>query len=135
MGKISTQAVISVQSAVTPAQNPVAMAFLVFVQNLLAAISNVVGNAIFTQTLKRQISILAPSVSSEAALGAGGSAEAVRALLPLGSPELEGLLLAYSKSVSAVFYLLVAVAVVCFAATWGMGWVDIRKKAPEENAA
>ncbi|KAH6646197.1 putative MFS multidrug transporter [Truncatella angustata] len=126
-------AVISVQHAVTPAQNPVAIAFLVFVQNLLAAIFNIVGNTIFTQTLSREISVLAPSVSLEAALAAGGSAEAVRVLLPPGSPELEGLLLAYSKSVNAVFYLLVAVAVVCFAAAWGMGWVDIRKKASEEN--
>ncbi|KAI1274063.1 putative MFS multidrug transporter [Xylaria sp. FL0933] len=128
-------AVISVQNAVTPAQSPVAITFLVFVQNLLAAIFTIVGNAIFTQTLIRQVSILAPSVSPEAALAAGGGAEAVRALLPLGSPELGGLLLAYSKSVNAVFYLLVAVAVVCFAAAWGMGWVDIRKKAPEGTSA
>ncbi|KAI0811599.1 major facilitator superfamily transporter [Xylaria sp. FL0064] len=124
-------AVISVQNAVTPAQSPVAITFLVFVQNLLAAIFTIVGNAIFTQTLIRQVSIPAPSVSPEAALAAGGGAEAVRALLPLGSPELGGLLLAYSKSVNAVFYLLVAVAVVCFTPAWGMGWVDIRKKAPE----
>ena len=123
------------QHAVTPAQNPVALAFLVFVQSLLAAISNVVGNAIFTQTLARQVSALAPSVSPEAALAAGGSAEAVRALLPPGSPELEGLLVAYARGVSAVFYLLTAVAFVCFASAWGMGWVDTRKKAPEGNRA
>lgn len=123
------------QHAVTPAENPVAMAFLVLIQNLLAAISSVVGNAIFTQTLTRQISVLAPSVRPELALAAGGSAEAVRALLSPESLELEGLLLAYSKSVSAVFYMLVAVATVCFAAAWGMGWVDIRKKAPDTNRA
>ncbi|ETS82216.1 hypothetical protein PFICI_07218 [Pestalotiopsis fici W106-1] len=128
-------AVISMQNAVTPAQNAVVMAFLVFVQSLMAAISNIVGNAIFTQTLARQVSILAPSVSPEAALAAGGSAETVRALLPSGSPELGGLLLAYSKSVNAVFYMLLAVGGVCFAASWGMGWVDIRKKAPEEDEA
>jgi hypothetical protein len=125
--------VTSVQNAVTPAENAVAIAFLVFVQTLLAAISNIVGNAIFNQTLTSQISVLAPSVSPKAALAAGASAEAVRALLPNGSPELEGLLLAYSKSVNAVFYMLVAVGVVAFASAWGMGWVDIRKKAPEEN--
>ncbi|KAI0414194.1 putative MFS multidrug transporter [Xylaria grammica] len=129
-------AVISIQHAVTPAQSPVAMAFLVFVQNLLAAIFTIVGNAVFTETLARQVSVLAPSVSPEAALTAGGSAEAVRALLPPGSPELDGLLLAYSKSVNAVFYMLLGVAAVCFFAAWGMGWVDIRKKKePEENGA
>ncbi|KAI0103189.1 major facilitator superfamily transporter [Nemania sp. FL0031] len=127
-------AVISIQNAVTPAQSPIAIAFLVFAQSLLAAIFVIAGNAIFTQTLTLQVSVLAPSVSPEAALAAGGGAEAVRALLPPGSPELGGLLLAYSKSVNAVFYLLVAVAVVCFAASWGMGWVDIRKKNEcEEN--
>lgn len=116
------------QHAVTPAQSPVAITFLVFAQNLLAAIFVIAGNAIFTETLIRQLSILVPSVSPGAALAAGGGAEAVRALLPPGSPELDKLLLAYSKSINAVFYLLAAIAVVCFAAAWGMGWVDIRKK-------
>jgi hypothetical protein len=110
------------------------MTFLIFVQSLMAAISNVVANTIFTQTLAQKIVALAPSVRPEAALAAGGSAEAVRALLPAGSPELNGLLLAFSKSVNAVFYLLVAVSGVCFIASWGMGWVDIRKK-PEQNRA
>ncbi|KAI1736979.1 hypothetical protein F4680DRAFT_429803 [Xylaria scruposa] len=67
------------------------------------------------------ISSLAPSVSPEAALAAGGGADAVRALLPPNSPELHRLLLAYSRSINAVFYLLVAVAVVCFVAGWGTG--------------
>ncbi|KAI0533762.1 putative MFS multidrug transporter [Xylaria digitata] len=128
--------VISIQHAVTPAQSPIAITFLVFAQNLLGAIFSVAGNAIFTKTLTQQVSVLAPSVSPQSALEAGGGAEAVRALLPPGSPELAGLLLAYSKSVNGVFYLLTAVAVVCFAASWGMGWVDIRKKkTPETNEA
>ncbi|KAI0449644.1 putative MFS multidrug transporter [Xylaria acuta] len=128
--------VISIQHAVTPAQSPIAITFLVFAQNQLGAIFSIAGNAIFTQTLTQQVSALAPSVSPEAALAAGGGAEAVRALVPPGSPELDGLLLAYSKSVNGVFYLLLAVAIVCFAAAWGMGWVNIRKKkAPEANEA
>ncbi|KAK2766380.1 MFS multidrug transporter [Colletotrichum kahawae] len=125
--------VISVQNAVTPAQSPSAIAFLLFVENLASAIFTVVGNVIFTQTLTRQVSILAPSVSPEAALAVGGSAEAVRGLLPPGSPELHELLLAFSDSINAVFYLLVALGAVSFAASWGMGWVNVRKKAPEPN--
>lgn len=108
---------------------------MVFVENLSAAIFTIVGNAIFTQTLVRQVSVRAPLVSSEAVLTVGGSAEAVRALLPPGNPELYGLLLAFSESVNAVFYLLSALAVVSFTAAWGMGWVDIRKKAPAEAEA
>lgn len=106
---------------------------MVFVENLVAAIFTIVGNVVFTQTLTRQVSVRAPSVSPEAALAVGGGAEAVRALLPPGSPELEGLLLAFSDSVNAVFYLLAALAAVSFTAAWGMGWVDIRKKEPEES--
>ncbi|KAF4872290.1 Efflux pump mokI [Colletotrichum siamense] len=125
--------VISVQNAVTPAQSPSAIAFLLFVENLASAVFTVVGNVIFTQTLTRQVSILAPSVSPEAALAVGGSAEAVRSLLPAGSPELHGLLLAFSDSINAVFYLLVALGAVSFAASWGMGWVNVRKKVTEQN--
>lgn len=108
---------------------------MVFVENLTSAIFTVAGNVIFTQTLTRRVSVLAPSVSPEAALAVGGGAEAVRDLLPPGSPELSGLLLAFSDSVNAVFYLLTALAVVSFTAAWGMGWVDIRKKAPAEDRA
>lgn len=102
---------------------------------MLAAISIIIANALFTQTLTKQVGILAPSVNPELALAAGGSGEAVRALLPVGSPELKGLLLAYTKGISAVFYFLVAVASVCFAAAWGMGWVDIRKKKEARHIA
>lgn len=123
------------QSSVTPAQSPTVIAFMVFMENLVAAIFTIVGNVVFTQTLTRQVSVLAPSVSPEAALAVGGGAEAVRALLPPGSPELEGLLLAFSKSVNAVFYLLAALAAVSFTAAWGMGWVNIRKKTSGENEA
>ena len=108
---------------------------MVFVENLAAAIFTIVGNVIFTQTLTRRVSVLAPSVSPEAALAVGGGADAVRALLPAGSPELSGLLLAFSDSVNAVFYLLTGLAVVAFASAWGMGWVDIRKKARAGNEA
>ena len=123
------------QNAVTPAQSPSVIAFLVFVENLTAAIFTIVGNIIFTQTLTRRVSVLAPSVNPEAVLAVGGSAEAVRALLPSGSPELPGLLLAFSDSVNAVFYLLTTLAAISFTAAWGMGWVDIRKKAPTGNGA
>jgi hypothetical protein len=124
-----------VQNAVTPAQSPTVIAFMVFVDNLVAAIFTIVGNLIFTQTLTRQVSVLAPSVSPKAVLAVGGGAEAVRSLLPPGSPELPGLLLAFSNSVNAVFYLLTALALMSFTAAWGMGWMDIRKKVRAENEA
>lgn len=123
------------QNAVLPAEAPLAIAFMVFVENLVASIFTIVGNVIFTHTLTRQVSVLAPSVSPEAALAAGGGAEAVRALLPPGSSELDGLLLAFSDSVNTVFYLLAALGALSSTAAWGMGWKDIRKKAPAEIGA
>lgn len=118
-----------------PAHSPSVIAFMVFVENLSAAIFTIVGNAIFTQTLLRQVSLRAPSVNAKEVLKVGGSAEAVRALLPPGSPEFYGLLLAFSESVNAVFYLLMALSLISFTAAWGMGWIDIRKKAPAETGA
>ncbi|KAH9995945.1 putative MFS multidrug transporter [Xylariaceae sp. FL0662B] len=120
--------VIAIQNAVPPSQSALGTAFLVFCQNLSSAVFVVVANTIFTQTLTSEIPRLAPSVDPAAALAAGGSATAVRALAPPGSPELEGLLLAYSNSFDALCYLLIAAACVSFVAAFGMGWVDVRKK-------
>ncbi|KAF7534479.1 hypothetical protein G7054_g6169 [Neopestalotiopsis clavispora] len=63
-----------------------------------------------------------------AALAAGASADAVRALVPAGSPELDGVLLSYSLAISKVFYLLIACSVVGLISAFGMGWVNIKKK-------
>ncbi|KAI1844483.1 hypothetical protein JX265_010022 [Neoarthrinium moseri] len=121
-------AMIAIQNNMPGRQIPVAIAFQIFCQNILGAILLVVASVIFTQSLATELSKHAPSVTPEAASAAGGSASAVRALVPPGSPELDGLLLAYSNSVDRVFYLLVALSVVSFVAAWGMGWKDTRKK-------
>lgn len=109
------------------------IAFLFFAENLVSAVFTIAGGAVFTQTLQRRVAILAPSVSPRAALASGGGAEAVRSLLPSGSPELPGLLLAFSDAVIAVYYLLMSLGVVSFGLAWAMGWVDIRKKTAREN--
>lgn len=106
---------------------------MIFCQNFAGAIFVVVGEVIFTQQLVKQILSHAPSVSLEAALAAGASSSSVRALVPEGSPELAGVLVAFSNSVDKVFYLLMGLCVAGFIAAFGMGWVDIRKnkKKPE----
>ncbi|OTA67101.1 major facilitator superfamily transporter [Hypoxylon sp. EC38] len=119
---------IALQYALSPAQSAIGIAFLIFCQNFSAAVFSVVGNTIFTQTLLKRIVVLAPSVNPQAALAAGGSAAAVRALVPEGSPELAGVLQAFADSFDAVCYMVVAMASVSFVASWGMGWVDVRKK-------
>ncbi|KAI5865360.1 putative MFS multidrug transporter [Durotheca rogersii] len=126
-------AIIALQSNLPPAQSALGIAFLIFCQNLFTAVFAVVGNTIFTQTLLKEISRLAPSVNPAGALAAGGSAEAVRALVPAGSPELANVLLAFSNSFDAACYVLAAAASLSFVMAWGMGWVDVRKKVPEKG--
>ncbi|KAI0127436.1 major facilitator superfamily domain-containing protein [Xylariales sp. AK1849] len=128
-------ALIAIQNCMPGRQIPVAIAFQVFCQNLMGALLLAVASVIFTQSLGPELAQHAPSVTAEAASAAGGSASAVRALVPAGSPELEGLLLAYSNSIARVFYMLTALAVLSFFAAFGMGWKDTRKKnGPEKGS-
>jgi hypothetical protein len=106
----------------------VAMAFLVFVQNLGTSVFIVLSNTVFTQTLTRAIREYAPSVPPKAALAAGSDPRAVRALVAAYEDELEGVLLAYSEGLRNIFYLLVGISVVAVLLSLGMGWVDVRKK-------
>ncbi|OTB18714.1 hypothetical protein K445DRAFT_8734 [Daldinia sp. EC12] len=127
---------IAIQNNLPPAQSALGIAFLIFCQNFSAAVFSVVANTIFQQTLQRQIVILSPSIDPALALAAGGSAEAVRALAPPDSPELRGVLLAFSKAFDTTAYLLVAAASLSFVSSWWMGWVDVRKKKqPEKGEA
>ncbi|KAI0159928.1 putative MFS multidrug transporter [Hypoxylon sp. FL1284] len=121
-------AVVALQNSLAPAQSALGIAFLIFCQNFSSAVFAVVANTIFTQMLLKQITTLAPTVNADAAVAAGGSATAVRALVPPGSPELFNVLRAYSNSFDTVCYLLIASGGLSFVASWGMGWVDVRKK-------
>ncbi|KAI1643071.1 putative MFS multidrug transporter [Daldinia loculata] len=127
---------VALQNNLPPAQSALGVAFLIFCQNFSAAVFSVVANTIFQQTLQKQITILAPSIDPAMALAAGGSAEAVRALAPPDSPELRGVLMAFSKAFDTTAYLLIACASLSFVASWGMGWIDVRKKKqPEKGEA
>lgn len=98
-------------------------------QNLTAAIFNVVANAIFTTSLGKCLAQYAPSVSPQEAFNAGSSAAAVRKLVPNDKPwELEGVLEAYNESLRNIWYMLIAFAFLAFVSAWGMGWIDMRKK-------
>lgn len=90
-----------------------------------------VGNAIFQESLMRELAVRAPEVSPGAAIAAGGSAEAVRALARAAGVELEDLLAAYSVSVGRVFYLLVGLSLVMLVSGCGIGWVDVRSRSAE----
>jgi hypothetical protein len=104
-------------------------------QNFGAAVSVVIATTIFTQNLLSDVARLVPSVNPQTVVAAGGGANAIRALVPPNSPELDGLLHAYNNSLVKVFYMMTAFAVVASMFAWGMGWKDIRrKKTPPSNS-
>jgi hypothetical protein len=75
-----------------------------------------------------------PSVTSTEALHAGGEAEAVRALVPPGSPELVQVLKAYARGINGVFFMLTGLAALGFVAAWGLGWKSVKTKGKKEDA-
>lgn len=129
------KSLIAVQNATPPAQLPVAMAFLIFLQNFGTAIGVVLSNTIFAQTLTKVIRQYAPSVSPQEALDAGSGAGAVRHLVRGHEEELYGLLLAFSESLRNIFYFLVGLSCAALVASTGMGWVDVRTKPGEKKAS
>ncbi|KAK3381168.1 major facilitator superfamily domain-containing protein [Podospora didyma] len=114
----------------------ITMSLLIFCQNLAGSLAVVIATTIFTQSLLKDLPVLAPSVSPEAVISAGTGAAAVRGLLPEESPELDGLLRAYSYAFDKTFYVVTAFAVVSIPLSLFMGWnVDVRKgRAKASNA-
>ncbi|KAI0445467.1 major facilitator superfamily domain-containing protein [Xylaria telfairii] len=126
-------AVVAIQNALPPKQSQLGVSFLVFCQTFSAAVFVVVGNTIFTQSLINETRRLVPSVNPADVLRAGGSAEAIRSLVPPASPELAALLRAFSNAFDIVCYLMIALASISVFASFGMGWIDTRQKKPQAN--
>ncbi|CAH0056148.1 unnamed protein product [Clonostachys solani] len=121
---------VAIQNALPPSEIAIGNSMLVFSQSLFGAILITAANTIFQERLKTYIKNETPSIDPIAAIAAGGSAEAVRALAPAGGELLRSVLIVYSKSVGNVYYLLIGTSIVSLAASFGMGWVDVRKKKP-----
>lgn len=119
--------ILALQNNVKPSELAVANAILIFGQNFLAAVLVTVGNTVFHEGLVSSIKANVPSIDSQAAIAAGGSAEAVRSLAAPGSPELAALLEAYSVGVSYTVYLLLSLGVLTAFTAFGMGWTDLSK--------
>ncbi|KAI1146469.1 major facilitator superfamily domain-containing protein [Nemania diffusa] len=120
-------AVVAIQNALPPKQSQLGVSFLIFCQTFSAAVFVVVGNTIFTQSLINETIRLVPSISPTDVLRAGGSAQAIRSLVPPKSPELAALLKVFSISFDTVCYLMIALAGISVFASFGMGWIDTRK--------
>ncbi|KAL6858331.1 hypothetical protein ACO1O0_005792 [Amphichorda felina] len=116
---------IAVQNLVPAEQISVAMAIIIFTQNIGAATSLIAANAIFSNTLRRQLQERAGQIglAPDAIIAAG--ARSIRDLV--SGSRLDAVLAAYSNSIDRVMYLGIGVSVAVLAFAWGLGWKDIRK--------
>ncbi|KAI4867402.1 MFS general substrate transporter [Hypoxylon rubiginosum] len=121
-GAAATSSYIAIQNLVPAAQIPVAMAILIFCQNLGGAVFLIVAQTIFSNTLRDQIVQLVPDANAALIIAAG--ARSVRQVV--SGEQLAGVLQAYSTSVDRVMYLGVAIGASAFAFACGLGWKDIR---------
>lgn len=116
--------VIAVQNCITPAQIPTAMALVMFSSTLGGALFLSFSQTILTNSLRSLVPQFAPNVDAESIIAAG--ATGVRAVV--SAADLQGVLVAYSKSIDRVFYLCAGASGGVFIASFGMGWKDIRPK-------
>ncbi|KAK1480917.1 major facilitator superfamily transporter [Colletotrichum tamarilloi] len=123
------QHIIAVQANIPPATLSVSMAMLVFMQTFGGAIFLTAGEVIFSEGLGKNLAKYAPAVDVKTVLAAGGTG--FRTVVP--ESDLPGVLVAYSKSIGEVFYLMIGIGGLAFVLSWGMGWVDIRKKKGEKK--
>lgn len=118
------QTYVAVQNLVPPPQIPIAMAIIIFSQNMGGAVFLVAANAIFSNSLRKQLQqrVAAINIAPDIIIGTG-----FRSLRKIVSGDaLAAVLQAYSNSIDRVMYLGIAISVATFAFSWGLGWKDIR---------
>jgi len=117
------QTVIAIQNAIPESQISVGMSLVAFAQTFGGALFLSFAQTDFNSSLKQALRKFAPEVSSEAVAAAG--ATDFRHLIPKDS--VQGVIEAYSESVSNVFYIAAGCAVACFVLSWGIGWKSVKK--------
>jgi hypothetical protein len=102
------------------------MAIIIFWQNIGASVSLIAANAIFSNSLRKQLEQRASqlgNISLDSIVDAG-----VRSIRKLVSGSaLTAVLEAYAKSVDHVMYLGIACSICVIVFSPGLGWKDIRK--------
>ncbi|KAK9357781.1 major facilitator superfamily domain-containing protein [Lipomyces starkeyi] len=120
---------IAVQNNSSKAEVSIVNALVVFSQNLGGAIFLSLDQIVFSSGLRHYLPIYAPEVSPEVVIAAG--ATGIHGAVSAAS--LPGVLLAYSKSINKVMYLGTGAAGGALIFAFGMGWVNIKKKAEKKK--
>lgn len=122
--------IVAVQNNLPPTQAPIGLSMIMFTGMLGGALLLSFSATIFTQSLRKEIPIQDPSADAQAIIAAGAT-EFRKILNP---NEIGGILIAYSKGIDRVFYLIAALTAASFFLAFGLGFKDIReKKAPKEE--
>ncbi|KAF7542201.1 hypothetical protein G7Z17_g11790 [Cylindrodendrum hubeiense] len=118
--------ILAIQANTPPEITSVATAVLVFSQTFGGAVFISIANVIFNNKLKDELTARLPHLDADTIINAG----ATGVTKVVSSKDLPGALAAYAKGVDSAFYLSVAAGCIMFVTAWGMGWKDLRKKAP-----
>ena len=121
--KFTLQPIVAIQNTLAQEQTSVGLSLIVFSQNLGGAIFLTLAQVTFNKGLIAAIPVFAPEVDVRNVIKAG--ATAFRSVVPEAS--VAGVILAYSRAVSHVFYLTAGSVVAMFVVCWGMGWKNLKK--------
>ncbi|KAK9489675.1 efflux pump [Lipomyces doorenjongii] len=115
---------IAIQNLVPLKQIPTAMAIVISTQNLGGATWVVVTNAIFNNSLRKQLSQRASSIGLDPDVIVDSGARSVRNL-GLSASQLAAVVESYSTSIDHAMYLGMAVAASILLFAWGLGFENI----------
>ncbi|KAM0803432.1 major facilitator superfamily-domain-containing protein [Usnea florida] len=117
---------IAVQNLVPLKQIPTAIAIVIFAQNIGAAVWVVVANAIFNNTLRKELTQRAALIgpSPEVIINAGARNIRAAGLTP---SELAAVLVAYGKAIDRTMYLGIAVYGSVMLVAWEMGFTNLKE--------
>ncbi|KAK4168190.1 major facilitator superfamily domain-containing protein [Cladorrhinum sp. PSN259] len=116
--------ILAAQHSLSPQKIPIAIATLMFAQNMLTAIWLTIANTIFNNSLRDLIPKYAPSVDVQLVIDAG--ATGIRHVVEEAAV-LREVLSAYSEAIDNTFYISAASLALSLFFVWGTGWKDIRK--------
>ena len=100
------------------------MSIIIFCQNMGGAVSLVAANAVFSNSLRKQLEDRIGLIGLDPEVIINSGARSFRQLV--SGTALAATLEAYSESIDTVMYLGIGVSVAAFAFAWGLGWKDIR---------
>ncbi|EEH06654.1 efflux pump [Histoplasma capsulatum G186AR] len=124
-GAMSSAPYIAIQNLVSPPQIPIAMAIIIFCQNMGGAVFLVAANSIFTNGLLKELQNHIDEIGVDPDIILRSGITSIRSIV--SGDKLTAALECYTTAISHVMYLGIGAGVVTFAFGWGLGWVDIRK--------